>query len=81
LHASNLWIHPNKPGERDAFANTTPFLVELHRGIGIGREADLYPRLPLLGARALRQAQLRLFLDYCKCQVSMRTASKFWFFG
>lgn len=81
LHAANLWLHPNKPGERDVFANTAPFLVELHRGIGIPREADLYPRLPLLGARALRQAQLRLFLDYSKCQASMRTARKFWFFG
>jgi hypothetical protein len=81
LHDANLWIHPNKPGERDHFAGSAPFLLELHRGIGICRDADLYPRMPLLGARALRQAQLHVSLDYCQCQVSMRTPRRFWLFG
>jgi hypothetical protein len=81
LHDANLWIHPNKPGERDHFTGSAPFLLELHRGIGICRDADLYPRLPLLGARALRQAQLQVFLDYCQCQVSMRTPRRWWIFG
>ena len=81
LHYANLWIHPNKPGERDRLADTAPFLVEPYRGIGICRDADLYPRLPLLGARALRRAQLQIFLDYCQLQVSMRTPRRFWLFG
>jgi hypothetical protein len=45
LHDANLWIHPNTPGERDRFAGSAPFLLELHRGIGICRDADLYPRV------------------------------------
>ena len=81
LHVANLWIHPNKPGERDRFANAAPFLLELHRGIGICHDTDLYPRIPLLGARALRQAQLQVSLDYCQCQVSMRTPRRFWLLG
>ena len=45
LHAANLWLHPNEPGQRDRFANASPFLMELHRGIAITTDADLYPRL------------------------------------
>jgi hypothetical protein len=81
LHVANVRIHPNKPGERDRLAGRAPFLLELHRGIGICRDPDLYPRLPLLGARALRQAQLQVFLDYRRCRVSMRTPRRFWLFG
>ncbi len=81
LHAANLWIHPNVAGQRDQFTAVSPFLVELHRGIGICTDSDLYPRLPLLGARALRQAQLQRFIDYRQCQVSLRTRRRFWLFG
>jgi hypothetical protein len=73
IRAANLWLHRNQPGERDAVASTPPLLLELHRGIGVCADADLYPRLPLLGARALRQARARLFVDYWKCRVSLHT--------
>jgi hypothetical protein len=81
LHAANLWIHPNQPGERDVFSGASPFRLELHRGIGIWGGEDGYPRLPLLGARALRQAELQLWIDYRKCRVSLRTPRRFWLFG
>jgi hypothetical protein len=81
LYAANLWIHANVPGQRDRFADHTPFLTELHRGIDICEGADGYPRLPLLGARALRQRQLQLSIDYGRCQVWLRTPKRFWFFG
>jgi hypothetical protein len=79
--AANLWIHANIPGARDQFAGKAPFLLELHRGIGICEDADLYPRLPLLGARALRQGHLQLAIDYGRCQVSLWTPRRWWFFG
>jgi hypothetical protein len=53
IHTANLWLHPNQKGERDVIANTTPLLLELHRGIGVCGDPDHYPRLPLLGVRAL----------------------------
>lgn len=81
LYAANLWIHPNRPGERDQFATATPFLLEVHRGIGITNAPDQYPRLPLLGSRALRQGELQVYLDYQKCRVSVRTPRRFWIFG
>lgn len=80
LHAANLWMHRNKVGERDRFRGD-PFLLDLHGGIGICGDPDVYPRLPLLGARALRQYELHLTIDYQKCRVSMRTPRRFWFFG
>jgi hypothetical protein len=79
IREANLWLHPNRPGERDAIADRQASLVELHRGIGICDDADNYPRLPLLGARALRQGRLQLFVDYSRCRTSLRTPTKFWF--
>jgi hypothetical protein len=81
LYGANVWLHRNEPGEHDRFADARPFLVELHRGIGITTGADLYPRLPLLGARALRTGNLRVSLDYRRGRLSARTGRKFWFFG
>ncbi len=79
IRAANLWLHQNRPGERDLAADTAPFLLELERGIGISSGADPFPRLPLLGARALRRAQLQLLIDYARCRVSLRTRTRFWF--
>jgi hypothetical protein len=81
LHGASLWLHRNEADERDRFADAPPFRLELHRGIGICRDADLYPRLALLGARALRQARARLIIDYARCRASLRTPSRFWFFN
>jgi hypothetical protein len=78
VHAANLWLHPNQRGERDLLASAAPFFLEVHRGIGICGGSDLFPRLPLLGARALRPAKLQVFLDYQKCRASVRTPRKFW---
>jgi hypothetical protein len=81
LHSANVWLYRNQPGQRDQFTDDPPVLLELHRGIGITSGAELYPRLPLLGARAFRGARLRLSIDYARCNVSLRTPPKFWFFG
>jgi hypothetical protein len=80
LHAANLWLHRNVSGERDRFAQVPPFLLELHRGIGIATGDEIYPRLPLLGARALRTAGLQVFIDYTRLRLSVRTRLRFWLF-
>ena len=81
VHVANVWLHRNRPGRRDDFSQGSPFLLDLHRGIGICQDADNYPRLPLLGARALRQVGLQVHLDYQRFRVSMRSPRRFWFFG
>jgi hypothetical protein len=81
LYAGNVWLHRNAPGERDQFAAGQPFLFQLHRGIGITSGVPLFPRLPLLGARAFRGANLQVSIDYSRCRVFVRTPPRFWFFG
>jgi hypothetical protein len=82
LREATVWIHPNRPGLRDAFTGAPPFCLELDTGIG------LWPtgvpgarRLPLLGLRGLRQGDLQLAIDCRRCRVGMRTPRRSWFFG
>ena len=81
LYAANPWLHGNQAGQRDQWTSASPFLLELNRGIGISNDEEIYPRLPLLGARALRSAKLQVFLDYQQCRLSVRTPRRFWIFG
>jgi hypothetical protein len=79
IHMAYLSIHCNRPGERDTFTRTMPFLLEPDRGIGVCSDPDAFPRLPLLGARALRKGRLELRIDYGRCRVALRSPSPFWF--
>ena len=82
LRDANVWIHPNQAGFRDRFASGQPFRVELDTGIAVWpARLPGAPRLPLLGIRALRRADLRVWIDCRKCQVWMSTRRGFWFFG
>jgi hypothetical protein len=78
---ANVWLHPNRSGERDEFANRQPFCIQLDSGISIYPAGVLNaPRLPLLGLRGLRRAELQLHVDCQKCLVSLRTPRRFWLF-
>ena len=81
LHAANVWLHPSKPGRRDEFSGSSPLLLELPRGAGVCSDPDGYPRLPLLGSWALRQAGLLVCTDYARLHVNARTPRRFWPFG
>ncbi len=75
----DVWLHPNRPGERDEFLDRPAFRLELHRGIAVfPRETPHAPRLPLLGLRGLRRTQLQLAIDSRSCRVSLRTPWRFW---
>jgi hypothetical protein len=73
LRAANVWIHPNRCGERDAFSDDRPFLVPLEQGIAIYPGESDYPRLPLLGLRTLVQNKLHFTMDPERCVVNLRT--------
>ncbi|MBW3540775.1 MAG: hypothetical protein KY476_10930 [Planctomycetes bacterium] len=81
--AANFWLQPNRPGCRDEFAATAPFLFEtLHDGIVVtADDQDAFPRLPLLGLRALRRAKLDLHIDGRRCRVTIRRRRWFGMFG
>jgi hypothetical protein len=77
----NVWLQPNEPGLRDDPSNRPAFGIELDGGISVyPRGAPNAPRLPLLGLRALRRAELLLTVDCQRCRVDLRTPRRFWFF-
>ncbi len=80
LHAANVWLHPNRRGERDEFSGAPPFLLEVRPGIGICDEPDDYPRLPLLGPQAFFSSGLEVCIDHRKLRINARTPRRFWFF-
>ena len=80
MHAANLWLHPNRRGERDMFSGAAPLLLEVHRGVGICGDPDGYPRLPLIGPLAFRPAGLEICIDHAKCRINARTPRRFWLF-
>ncbi len=63
LRFANLWIHRNRSGSRDLRVGE-PFLVPLEGGIAIyADDGSNYPRLPLLGLRAIIKNNLTLVID------------------
>ena len=60
LHAANIWLHANQPGQRDTFADRPGFCLQLDLGIAITPQPATQPRLPLLGLHALFAAGLQL---------------------
>ena len=81
--AANVWVHANRPYRRDDLAGKPPYLLECPEGIVVtpGAPDDDYPRLPILGLRALRWAKLQVHIDCRTCRLTMRTARWFGLFG
>lgn len=82
LRAAALWIHPNRPGSRDAFDGRPPYLLP------VTAEVTVWPtalpgarRLPLFGLGAIRRAGLIATIDGRRRRVGMRTPWRFWPFG
>jgi hypothetical protein len=63
LRFANLWIHRNQPGSRN-LKGSAPYLLALKEGIAVYPDnGSNYPRLPLLGLRAIVKNNLRLLID------------------
>ena len=79
---ADVWVYSNKPGSRDELLDVPPFRTKLETGVAVyPRGTGHAPRLPILGLRGLRQANLQLHIDCQKCRVFLRTPRRFWFFG
>lgn len=72
---ADLWLHRNRAGRRDEFADRQPYLLNTHEGIAVMEavEGDDYPRLPLLGLRALRWANLHVWINCRSRHISIST--------
>ncbi len=80
LREVNIWVHPNVRGARDELAERPPQLVEAERGIAVYPAGD-FPRLPILGLRAIAENALTLNIDGAKRTATLRTALRWWPFG
>jgi hypothetical protein len=78
LRAAMVWLHPNEPGRWDRIADRPPYPLDLPEGILVYPAGSSFPRLPLLGLRALLHNKLRLVVDGTTGLVSLHTRSKWW---
>jgi hypothetical protein len=80
LRSANLWVHPNQPRTSDRFANQLPHLVEAEDGIAVYPTGD-FPRLPILGLRAIADNNLILKVDGRRREATLRTSIRWWPFS
>jgi hypothetical protein len=64
------------PGTRDEFNGAAPMLLPLDLGIAVYPGEVQFPRLPLLGLRALVQTKLHFTMDPERCTVDLRTPDR-----
>jgi len=72
LYRVNLWVHPNERGQREKFAVQPPHLLKSKLGIAVYPGGD-FPRLPLLGLRAIAENGLVLHVDGPRRTATLRT--------
>jgi hypothetical protein len=73
LRRAYLWIHRNEAGSHD-LRDAEPFLVPLQEGMAIyAADGSNYPRLPLLGLRAILKNNLKLIIDGKRKHASLRS--------
>jgi hypothetical protein len=80
LVEADLWFHSNRSGSRDVAMDRPAYRMELYEGIAVAPRGRTSPlRLPLVGLRALRQAQLHDTIDCLSRHDTIRTPRRFWF--
>ena len=68
---AHVWVHRNQSGKRD-LSDRDPYLLVLDEGITIyPDDGSNYPRLPLLGMRAIVKNNLKLLIDGKRKHVSL----------
>ena len=77
LRAANIWAHPNQRGERERLIPRRPHWIEPKSGIAIYPDGD-FPRLPILGLKAIADNELILKVDGGRRVATLRTPLKWW---
>lgn len=81
LLEADTWLHRNVPGQL-APAEGLPFALFLKEGIAVYPDDSAhFPRLPLLGLRAIIDNRLHLAVSGWRRSVTLRTRRRWWFFG
>lgn len=79
LRAVNIWVHSNERRSRDQPAERGPHILVAPKGIAV--YPDDFPRLPLLGLRAIADNRLILKVDGTRREVTLRSAYRWWPFS
>jgi hypothetical protein len=77
LRAANVWVHPNVPGSRGRSLDQPPHPVKIDPGISVYPGGD-FPRLPILGLRAVAENDLMLTVDGRRRAATLRTPARWW---
>lgn len=72
LHPVLIWAHVNKRGQRDLITQQEPFPIKATGGIAVYPGND-FPRLPILGLRAIAENGLVLKVDGRKRRATLRS--------
>ena len=80
LRLANLWVHPNASGQREPLAEGLPQHLKAKIGIAVYPGSD-FPRLPILGLRAIAENDLVLNVNGPKREATLRTAGMWWPFA
>ena len=77
---ANIWMHCNKPGRRDEIADRPPERLRTPDGIVVYPDGA-FPRLPLIGLRAISENQLILKVDGNRREAVLLSARQWWPFS
>jgi hypothetical protein len=81
LRFANIWLHPNTPLSRDRLLGRPPYPVGADRGIAVYPPGVSFPRLPILGLRAITHNRLVLVVNGHRREATLRTAYRWWPFA
>jgi hypothetical protein len=81
LRAATVWVHRNEPGSRDRWTGGEPYGLSTPHGIAVYPSAEDFPRLPLLGLRAVTGNRLVLVVNGHRREATLRTAFRRWPFA
>ncbi len=81
LRAAHLWMHPNLPGHWDRMAGRQAHRIHVPEGIAVYPAHSAFPRLPLVGLRAVVRNKLDLRVRGQDGMVFLSSRPWWWPFG
>jgi hypothetical protein len=80
LRSANLWVHTNAVGQREVLSDGPPHRLIANAGIAV-YPGDDFPRLPILGLRAIAENDLLLTVNGRTREATLRTPRRWWPFA
>jgi hypothetical protein len=81
LRQATVWVHRNHHGSRERLTSDPPFALSAPTGVAVYPSALDFPRLPLLGLRAITGNRLVLVVNGHRREATLRTAYRWWPFS